>query len=180
MSKKQFEKFLEAKSQEDDPIKAIDWIAKKEEWLASLDALYREIEQWLSEYITSGKIKMERFPIALEEEYLGKYTAEKCLLVIGADRVMLRPIGTLLIGASGRVDMEGPKGTVKFIRTGKTSNGIRISVSVVSDNKPNDIPRQAQPREEQVWKIATPPPRVRFIELTSDSFYDALMTVVNG
>jgi hypothetical protein len=105
------------------------------------------------------------------------------VLTIGADRVVLRPIGTLLFGVRGRVDMEGPNGTVKFILTGKRSNGIRISASAAPASGRAAAPApESEPdaSEEWVWKIATAPPKVRFIELTSEAFFDALMEVVNG
>jgi hypothetical protein len=176
MGKKQFEVFLNSKALEKKRERPIDWNATKREWLASLEAFYHEIEQWLAEYTASGKIEIERSEILLEEEQLGKYRAEMRVLKIGTDRVILRPIGTLLIAACGRVDMEGPKGTVKFILTGKNSTGVKISFSDGTSRGDE----KAQRREELVWKIATPPPGVQFFELTPDSFFDALMKIVNG
>lgn len=29
------------------------------------------------------------------------------------------------------------------------------------------------------WKIATPPPRIKYIEVNEDSFFDLLMEVIN-
>jgi len=183
MTKQEFETFLEAKAIEAKTPNAIDWDARKQEWLDALQRFYDEVEIWLTDYLRSAKIGMERRDVTLEEENLGAYRAESRVLTIGANRVVLRPIGAQLVGARGRVDMEGPKGTVKFILTGKHSNGIRISVSVVPpEGSAAASAREPQPEssEEWVWKIATPPPKVRFIELTPEAFFDALMEIVNG
>ena len=183
MTKQQFDTFLDTKARETSSPEPIDWDTRKKEWLSSLDTLYGEVELWLKDYVDVNKIQMKRTDVTLQEEHLGTYRAESMVLMIGTDRVLLQPIGTLLIGTRGRVDMQGPKGTVKFILTGKYSNGIHISISVaaVAGSVPNPSrTAEPEPPEEWVWKIATQPPKVRFIELTSDTFFDALMEVVNG
>lgn len=35
-------------------------------------------------------------------------------------------------------------------------------------------------KDELVWKIATPAPNIRFIDLTQENLLDAIMEVVNG
>jgi hypothetical protein len=180
MTKKEFEKFLETKTHEN-PVQ--DQEAKKREWLASLAALYQDVEQWLAEYTRSRKIKIESAAVTLEEDYLGSYKAESRIITIGSDRVILKPIGTMVIAAYGRVDMDGPKGTVKLIRTSKKFTGMRVTVSDVKIGSGAILPtRERRPvhLDELVWKIATPPPLIRFIDLTPNSFFEALMRVVNG
>ena len=137
------------------------------------------MECWLKEYIAAGKISREQGEVTIEEDYIGTYKAPTRVFTIGVDRVRLRPIGTTLIGARGRVDMEGPKGAVKFILTGKHSNGVRIFISEDSPGK-SQVPAKPQhePPEEWVWKIATPPPKVQFINLNSEAFLNAFMEVV--
>jgi hypothetical protein len=183
MTKQQFETFLEAKARETKTPDPVDWIARKQEWLKSLEMFYRQVELWLKDYLATGKIEMKRGDETLQEQHLGTYHAESLVLTIGMDRVVLQPIGTLLIGARGRVDMQGPKGTVKFILTGEHSDGIHVSISEAGPKGGAPAPLRKprpKPSEEWVWKIATPPPMVRFIELTPESFFGALMEVVNG
>ena len=107
MTKHEFETFLETKASEAKTPNTIDWGARKQEWLGSLQKFYDEVEVWLSDYLKSDKIGMEPGEVTLEEENLGVYRAQSRVLTIGADRVVLRPIGTLLFGVRGRVDMEG-------------------------------------------------------------------------
>jgi hypothetical protein len=78
--------------------------------------------------------------------------------------------------------MKGPAGTVKFILTGKHSNGIRISFEIVEkDQRAKKEPASKRDLpEEFVWKITTPPPKIQFIELTQESFFSALTEIVNG
>jgi hypothetical protein len=118
----------------------------------------------------------------LSEEHIGSYDADSMTILIGSDKVKLVPIGTLIIAAKGRVDMTGPSGTVRFILTGKHSNGVRASFRVVGQGRPAQRASPPEPAlpEEFVWKIATSPPRVQFIELTPETFFSALMEVVNG
>ena len=182
-TKKEFEALLDNKTREAAAQKSIDWEAQKKEWLASVEKFYGDMEHWLKKYIDNGRITIEKGVERIQEEHIGKYQAASRVIKIGNDRVFLRPVGTLLLGARGRIDMEGPKATVKFILTGKHSDGIRISLS--SPSKKNSVPESTkEPKaalfEEQVWKIATPPPNVQLIELTAESFFKSLIGVVNG
>lgn len=182
MTKQQFETFLEARACDVKPQNRADWEARKSEWLSSLQAFYAELEAWLSDYLKTGKIEMERSEVELEEEHLGKYRAEMRVLRIGTDLVVLRPVGTFLLGTRGRVDMEGPKGAVRFILTSKHSDGDQNSLTFTPPGEQapaSSLKNQPEPPDEWVWKIATPPPKVRFIELTADLFFDALTEVLN-
>ena len=78
------------------------------------------------------------------------------------------------------MDLIGANGKVKFVLVDKTSSRPRIKVTVwVSGDKP---PEEAEEKKEIEWgwKIATPPPRIQYIDLEQDTFLDALMEVVGG
>jgi hypothetical protein len=182
MTKHQFEEFLEQRARETREAEPIDWESRRRDWLQNLAGFYSTIEGYLRPYLESGKLRLGRSSVTLTEEHIGTYDADSMTILIGADKVKLVPIGTLIIAARGRVDMTGPSGTVKFILTGKHSNGVGIHFSVVGETGPAEqapAPEPAAP-EELVWKIATSPPRIQFIELTSETFFSALMEVVNG
>ena len=181
MTKEEFKKVVEEKSRAAKEAPAIDWEATKREWLENLARFYALVDGYLAEFQTEGNVKVERSQVTITEEHLGQYQAESRSILIGHDKVNLVPIGTLLIGAKGRVDMVGPAGTAKFVLAGKHSNGIRISVTVRGEAKPaQEAPPQPAAPEEFVWKLATPPPKVRFIELQPETFFSALTEVVNG
>lgn len=155
MTKQEFETFLESKSREAGPVSSLDRDNRKREWLDALQKFYGKVDEWLQEYVASGRIEMEKQRINLHEDFLGSYQAEARLLAIGGALVYLMPVSAVPFGASGRVDLEGPKGTVKLLLTDEGSGGL-------------------------AWKIATPPPRVQFIDLTSETFLQSLTDVVNG
>jgi hypothetical protein len=182
MTREEFAKFVEQKTLDEQSEQPINREERKQEWLKRLADFYSEVEKYLAEYIQSGKISIESSSISINEPHIGYYMAESKTILLGSDKIQLCPIGTVLIGATGRVDMIGPAGTVKFILTGKNSNGIKISIKIAGEDQTTrtpHVPKIEQP-EEYVWKIATPPPRVRFMELNPETFFNALMEVVNG
>jgi hypothetical protein len=107
-------------------------------------------------------------PYRLNEEYLGNYETKKRHLKIASQEVVFIPIGTRLFGSKGRIDMEGSAGKVKFLLTDKNSTIPSAKIQICEENV------------DWVWKIATPPPTIQLLELNEESFFDALMEVING
>ncbi len=69
----------------------------------------------LHKYVSTGQIKLGYKPIELNEENIGQYSARQMVLKIGSKSVILEPIGTLLIGSKGRVDLVGPTGKAQIL-----------------------------------------------------------------
>jgi len=181
MTKEEFEKVLDQKARASTETPPINWEATKRDWLENLATFYSTVEGYLAQFQKSRKVRLEKANISLKEEQIGEYKANSMTIFLGSDKVTLVPIGTMLIGAKGRVDMTGPAGTVKFILTGKRSNGIRISMTISGEKRPaREALLQPVAPEKFVWKIATPPPKVRFIDLQPETFFSALTEVVNG
>lgn len=154
----------------------------KEWWLNKLVELYALVNKSLEDYVKSGDVKITRFPVTLNEEQLGSYQSEQLEILLGRQVVRLKPVGTVLIGARGRVDMIGPRGSVRFVIVPRASEkpSLDVTASIAGQViKPIDDPKRV-PAEEWGWKISTFPPRIRHLELNSQSFRDALMGVVNG
>ncbi|HZK91834.1 MAG TPA: hypothetical protein VFC56_16960 [Stellaceae bacterium] len=184
MSKKEFSEFI---SRQKPPVEEqpIDWRLEKEEWLRYLDDLYKLIENFLKEYTDRGQITVTYSDIELIEENIGRYTARAMMLAFGTNRLTLTPIGTLLIGTKGRVDLSGPKGTVRLILADKNSTGIKIVVrSHVLGH--GDMAAESPAPEEMrkpdwEWKVVvTNAPQLRYQSLTQEAFFDALMEVSNA
>ncbi|MGJ8646665.1 MAG: hypothetical protein ACSHXJ_07185 [Marinomonas colpomeniae] len=179
MSKKDFESLLkkhESKSED----KEIDWQAQKTEWLELIDQFYTSIECWLSPYKDGGTVSYDYKDLQLTEEYIGSYTVKVMTADFAGQKLTLEPIGTLLIGTKGRIDMEGAKGRVQFILADKNSSGMKISVSISIDG---EKPKEKEPQKtpEWTWKIVLRESRkVLFVEFNEENFFDALMEVVNG
>lgn len=156
----------------------VDWDEKREEWLQHLEQFYQLVEGFMREYLDQGKVRLQRGTKKLNEEYIGDYSVDTIAMDIGANRIIFDPIGTNLIGAKGRVDMQSAKGTVKFVLVPEdaTQTGWRNRTF----EGPEPIPEPVEPARNWAWKIATPPPKVRCVPLCKDSFQDAVMEVVNG
>lgn len=176
MSKKDFENLLKkhgSKSEE----KEINWEAQKNEWLELIDKFYQSLENWLSPYKNQGTVSYNYKDLQLTEEYIGTYNVKMMTVDFAGQKLTLEPIGTLLIGAKGRIDMEGVKGGVQFILADKNSKSMKVRVSIFIDE--GGLKKRESP--DWTWKIVLRESRkVSFVEFNEENFFDALMEVVNG
>lgn len=172
MGKKDFEEFLAKERENTNALRDIDRDKRKKEWIEYLEKFYQQIEGFLKEYIESEDISREYKETDLNDEMLGNYSVNTMHIRIRGRDVILEPVGTYVIGARGRVDMRGPGGTVRFVLIGW--DVIRVGNGPKQGQEPDGN------MDEWVWKIATPPPRIRYLDLNADSFLDALMEVINA
>lgn len=159
-----------------DPKKELD------DWLGRLNSLYSQIQEFLKEYIDAGSITTEIGNIELNEEFSGPYDAPTMVIRVGLQEIKLIPIGTMLIGSKGRVDVVGRSGTSRLILVNKNvaSANQLVSVTIVDPKNPPQAKRAAPQQIEWVWKIATRPPTMTFIELNKESFLEVLLEVSNA
>jgi len=164
---KQFEEFLEQEVKQDDS-SVIDYEQEKKEWLARIDEFYALIQKFIGDYLKQGKIIQEWKIIQLQEDYFGEYEVQQLMLKIGKKRLIFKPIGRFLIGFNrGRIDLSSDIGTVRFVLLPEELE----SPQVIDFNNSN---------AKWCWKIATSPPKVSYLELTEQSFFEALIEVVNA
>ncbi|MEC4679382.1 MAG: hypothetical protein VST67_01630 [Nitrospirota bacterium] len=88
---------------------------RKREWLDTVNSFFQQIRSWLAEAEKDKLIKISPGHVELTEETLGTYSAPILTLMTGPKTVKLRPIGSTIIGADGRVDMESPNGVYMFL-----------------------------------------------------------------
>lgn len=77
--------------------------------------------------------------------------------------------------------MTGRGGKVRFVLVNQEVSAPRISVTVRLEGAPLQEP--AAPVQAPInwaWKIATSPPSIRYLELTEETFFDALLEVANA
>jgi polysaccharide pyruvyl transferase WcaK-like protein len=73
----------------------------RDEWVAAVDALYREVEDWA----ISRRWTAERESVVIEEKKIGHYPTWN-LVVRTSDRSLLfQPVARQIVGATGRVDL---------------------------------------------------------------------------
>lgn len=98
-----------------------DWTERKNAWLKSLDELYSRLEGWLTESKEAGVVTTDRDWVSITEEYLGTYNAPTFRISLGARSVLFRPVGTLIVGAYGRVDVSAGSRRCLLIRSSANS-----------------------------------------------------------
>lgn len=153
-----------------------------EDWLRYLNVLYSDIQTYLKDYISGGSISFKIEDKKLNEDFSGPYIAPRMIIRIGLQEIRLEPIGTMLIGSRGRVDVVGPAGTSRLTLMNKkiTSAHQLVSVTVIDPKNPPAARKPISQEIEWVWKIVSRPPALGFIELNKESFLEMLLEVSNG
>jgi len=128
--------------------KSPDWKARRRKWLRDIAGLHKAIRGWLRPLEAEKAIQIEESKMTLQEDYLGAYEVPCLHILIGTQKVSLRPKGTLIAGAQGRVDVSGDRSVVTL---------------VVNDGE---------------WFILGRTDRVRLLPFTEDSFRDLLEEVM--
>jgi len=181
METQDFARFV-ASQQQTDVGTEIDWAGMRDQWLSELSSLYRKIADFLQEYVANGSVKYSFTQIELNEENIGKYLARRMDIRIGRQSVSLVPVGTLLIGCRGRVDIEGAAGRAQILlvdeRATSAADLIKVTVNI-KGNVPPPPPPPLQPIT-WAWKIVSNAAQRRFVDLDKESFFAVLMEIANA
>ena len=178
MTRQAFDEFIEKANVRTRNSK-VDWDAQREEWLAHLNHFYDMVDKFIADYVANQQLSSTRSKKTLNEENIGEYDVDVLSINIYLTKITLTPIGTLLFGGKGRVDMVGPKGKIKFVLVPKGSTRPRIVVRTVDPDSPSETDA-AEPVEEWEWRIMTAPPQISYLPLDGDAFYSAMLEVING
>ncbi len=134
----------------------VDWNERRQVWLTQLNNLLNDVEQWLKPLCEDGTLSLERQPRHLaERETLGDYQAVAMVIYINGQTIFLEPVGSIIIGAFGRVDMKGPFADFMLL------------LATSDDQDLNPIIHKA------TWHISTRRNRRRLLSLNADTFGDA-------
>lgn len=172
MSPNKFQAFLiEQKQQKQESMK-VDWQAIKETWIKQAESFLEEVEIFLAEFQPDIKCEFQR--VWLTEEYIGRYEVPKLTLHLPKETIEFVPKGALLIGARGRYDMQGSAGSVKWVLVPEAIEKpiilTQLAESAEFDSQISDL----------VWKLATPPPHIRYIPFNQETLLEAIMEVSHG
>ena len=178
MTDQDFLEFVERKTALAKSEKAVDWDRRKADWLRELEKLFVSMEDHLRPF--AHEIEFERNPIQLKEDDLGTYDAEELTLTIGHDKIVAKPVGTRLIGARGRVDLSGPRTTLKIVLLGdgKPTETKRAETDGVAED--SSYFRVSGKVEEAGWYIARILPDISYEPFSEDSFRGAIMEISGG
>ncbi|MEK3888031.1 hypothetical protein [Bacillus sp. FSL K6-3431] len=92
------------------------WKEEQERWLHELELFYEKLERWLKEPIEEGLISIQFTKHELIEEHLGIYIAPGMKIFTKGKHLEFIPVGRLIIGAQGRVDLFTEKGDIMLIK----------------------------------------------------------------
>jgi hypothetical protein len=184
MSKAEFDAFVRSQQAEKGEQASFNPQQQLDEWLHQLEILFEKIQAYLHTYVENGTATFTRRAIQLNEEFIGSYSVSEAVLKIGRSTVTFTPIGTMLIGTKGRVDVQGPLGKARLVLVDREVTDarhlIRVTVSRVGESTPAPRPQQTSRPAEWTWKLGTPPPEIKFIDLTEDTFFSMILAVANG
>ena len=156
MGRHEFEEML---NQQNIKVSVDDSKRRHDQWLEAVTQFYTMITPWLKGFVEKKQLKYEMHKISLIEDWAGSYDIDEMRLWFGSYAVRIHPVGSEILGASGRIDMEGARGVVKFI----------LEEKGVLENAPNSA-----------WKIIlSQSDGFASANLNEDSFFDALMEIVS-
>jgi hypothetical protein len=118
---------------------AIDRPALIAEWKSAVDALLMEIRNYLAEYVEDGSLSINPRRVRLTEDSLGTYEIGALDIEAGPALILVRPVGLIVAGAEGRVDMH---------RMGRAAEQHRIMLLRM---------RLSGPASRPAWFINFPP-----------------------
>ncbi|MDE3021007.1 MAG: hypothetical protein KGI54_04035 [Pseudomonadota bacterium] len=184
MNRTDFDEFVQRQHTKQQKEKELDPKKKLRDWLEHLGSLYSQIKKFMKSYLDSGDAKIEFRKIQLNEEFIGLYDADQLVLTIGRSVVTFTPIGTMLIGLKGRVDVQGARGQARLSLVNKQVNSahqlIRVTVSVAGEAKKKSSSPDEIKEIEWTWKIFTAPPQMKFIDLTQEAFFDMILSIADA
>jgi len=93
------------KKKEEEKSKVVVREELKRLWLEALKKLFDDIKNWVADASQEGLLQIHEDTEQLAEEHLGRYQVPLLVLRAGASEVLIKPIGAMIIGAKGRVDM---------------------------------------------------------------------------
>jgi hypothetical protein len=182
MGRQEFEKYLRTKPDEQ---KKFSKEKALEEWRHYLEVLYGTIEKWVEDYVSNGIVQINKDKtVKLYEEFSGEYDVKAIDLCFHGKTILFEPVGTMLVGAKGRIDVKGKNGQVTFILVDKNLNGPNIHVNIFTSEKERKEYDEKKKNEkpkiiEWVWKILLNKGSMTYVKLDEDNFFDVLMELTN-
>lgn len=188
MSINELKNIIQSKKEHADSESIFDPKEQISDYITLTNNLYEMVKNAIRELIDEGLVSLKNESIIINEESLGEYKIDSLSILFSNEKIVFKPVGTMLIGSKGRVDMVGPKGIERFtlIRKGVTSPSQLINVNVVvgegkKAEKGNPKKSKKLTLDDWDWRLL-PNDRnwTKFGDVTAESITDALARVING
>ena len=181
-----FDEFLGKKIKSEKINGTIDWNGRREAWVEQINKLFIELENIFKPYKDKGMI-VQCVPMTLYEDFLGTYNAQYLILQVGNDLVKISPVGSLIIGAFGKVIVEGPKG--KFVLLLKDNEQVpKFKVEIVPEDGGGEKKLKEDTSGERLtlsekisrskWYLYLKRKEKRLVEFNEGSFKKEIMNIL--
>lgn len=148
---------------------------KKQQYIEWLKELYGQVKKW----IETKKLVVKEKEVNLNEELLGQYKAPGLLIKDkkGKKIAELQPVGAQIIGAKGRVDLNGKLDQMRLVYLEPPGPGISITEKLTGEEpqRPSRPLFRGVDRPGWYWIESARLSRAR--EVTEELFIDMLMEV---
>ena len=173
-----FDDFVKKQNEKAKPVPAFNPQERIDTFKKHVEEFYNSVcNEWLKDNIEKGLIKTSRQTIRIHEESLGFYEIDALNITIGDIVVNLRPIGTILIGTRGRIDISYRSRSGMFVLTGENIESPRAHIAIrVNGEMP---PKQKDPGRE-VWKFVDRRGMMSYVSLNAEVFQEIIMELING
>jgi len=166
----------------------VDWNSQRDNWKSHVESLYSDIAKWTTDFTTAELLRIEREPISITEEEIGTYSIDKLIVMVAGRTVVFEPVGTLLIGAWGRINVHcaGKKESLLLLppSTMGVSEMINVQISLPDETGSvkgsiftGSATTQADGYPALCWKILQEA-SMSFIDLTEEAFFDLLASLL--
>ena len=88
---------------------SIDWDDRRDKYVTAVNDLYQQIKAILAEPIRQKTVSVQQRSKQLTENYIGTYSVDDLILLLGNEQVRFSPRGRNTAGAEGRVDVVGER-----------------------------------------------------------------------
>ncbi len=119
----------------------LDLATLREEWVGAIEKLFNRIRDCLDEYLQDKSLSiLSEGRLVIEEEDLGEYAVPTMSIKAGPMQIEVRPVGRLVVGATGRVDLyrqgrAAQHERVMILRQGSPQKGVEDKWVLSRPNK---------------------------------------------
>lgn len=137
-----------------------------------VEDFYSQISNWLKSLSESGKLSITLEEITITEDSLGTYPLNKMIISFGKFHIELRPVGTILIGTPGRIDM---------VYNGRVQMFILILESIHNAGQITTVTKKdINMKPRFVWKYISDDEQNIYETVDKNSFETLLVKLINA